>query len=103
MTTEEDVVFVNAVGVEFRFNVNIDLEGATLMEVHVKKPSGAIVVWTAERYLTTTKIRYITTSASDLDQIGVWTFQPYVEKGPTFKHHGLAVEKEIFAEFAIVE
>lgn len=97
-----DDIYVNAVGVEFRLDVGTSLAGATKMEIQAKKPSGTIVTWTAVQYGTTTKITY-TSVAGDIDEIGIWTFQAYVEWGATSKHWGLAVEKEIWDRWEIVE
>jgi hypothetical protein len=97
-----DDIYVNAVGVEFRLDVGESLSGATKMEIQARKPSGAIVTWTAVQYGATTKITY-TTGATDLDEAGTWTFQAYVEWGSTSKHWGLAVEKEVWERWEIVE
>lgn len=96
-----NAIYVNAVGVEFRLNTGVDISAATLLEIHVKKPSG-IVKWTAARYLTTQKITY-TTVVGDLSEAGTYTLQAYVEWGSSSKHHGEAIEIEILAEFAVPE
>lgn len=97
-----DEIYVNSIGVEIRLDVGVSLTGATKMEIHVKKPSGTIVSWTAVQYGTTTKITY-TTVTGDLNETGTYTFQAYVEWGSLSKHHGLAVEKEVRAEWEVVE
>jgi len=97
-----DEVYVNAIGVEFRLDTGSDLTGATKMEIHAKKPSGDIVTWTASQYAATTKITY-TTIDGDLDESGTWTFQAYVEWTTSSVHWGLAVEKEIWERWEVIE
>ncbi len=63
---------------EIRLDTGIDLTGATLLQIRVQKPSDIHVVWPATRYLQTSYITY-TTSSSDLDEIGQYILQPYVE------------------------
>jgi hypothetical protein len=97
-----DDIYVGAIGVEFRPDVGTSLSSTTKMEIWAKKPSGAIVHWTALQYGSTTKLTYKTVSG-DLDESGTWTFMGYVEWSSTDHHWGIAYEKEVLELFTVPE
>jgi hypothetical protein len=95
---EEERIYQNAVGVELRFDIGQSLAGATKMQIHVEKPGGTVVSWTATQYGSTQYITY-TTIAGDFDVVGDYKFHAYVEWGSTGKHHGRLVIERIYPEF----
>jgi len=70
-------LFVGDVGTVVTVETSNDLSAATLLELHVRKPSGAGVTW-AGALADTTKIQY-TILAGDFDEAGSWSLQAYVE------------------------
>lgn len=79
-------IYQGDVGVEIRANVTVPLTDSTLTKYKVKKPSGVEATWSATVYDTTT-LTY-TTVAADLDEVGEYIVQAYVEWGATSKHLG---------------
>jgi hypothetical protein len=68
-------------------NTIYPLNGAQVLEFHFQKPDGTIMIRPAN-YVTDGsdgKIKY-TTNEMDLDQIGRWKYQIYIERGPVIKH-----------------
>lgn len=82
MTCATDVILVgkklyaNSIGVAIDLDTHEDLTLSPTLEIYYRKPSGVTGVWTGVQE-DTTKIRYITTSADDLDEIGVWDFKAF--------------------------
>jgi hypothetical protein len=89
-------VYVNDVGTQIILNCGTDLSGATLLRIKVKKPNGVSVTWTALPYMTT-QIAY-TTILGDLDQVGVYKIQAYVET-PSWKGHGETLNLTVYNNF----
>lgn len=89
-------VFRGDIGVELRVDTGIDLSGATVTIIRVKKPNKQSVDWTPS--VSGTVLVY-TTVAGDLDQKGVYNIISYVEFGSTSKHSGEVAEWEIFEPF----
>ncbi len=63
------------------------LNDATKMEFWFQKPDQTYIIRTAE-WLTDGTDGWLTylTDAVDLDQVGTWRYQAYIEKGPVIKH-----------------
>lgn len=55
---------------------SIDLTTATTQKIYYEKPSGTTGEWTAN--ITGGDVTY-TTLAGDIDEVGIWTLQAYVE------------------------
>jgi hypothetical protein len=88
-------VYQNDVGTEIRLDTGIDLLGASLIEIRGRKPSGSSISWTAIQYVDpvsgpTQEITY-TTLPGDLDEVGSYILQAYVESGASSKHYGEVV------------
>ena len=83
-----DVVFVGDIGTEIALDCGAPLTGASLLRIVVKKPSGAIVNWTAVAD-GPNGLRYVT-QAGDLDQAGDWQLQAFVQL-PTWTGRGQIV------------
>lgn len=67
-----------------------DIGDATLLEFKFQKPDGTVITRTADVLVDSDPadgwVQYIT-AADDLDQIGTWLYQVYIEKGSSVKHH----------------
>jgi len=81
-------IYQGMIGVGVRLDTGIDLSTATLLEIRVKKPSNTFVTWPATVYtyldgsgntVTTQSITY-TTVEGDLDELGEYILQAYVER-----------------------
>jgi hypothetical protein len=94
---EDERIYQNDVGVEFRFNVGQSLAGATKMEFHIQKPDGTEIARTATQYGATQYITY-TTIAGDLNLSGDYRVHAYVEWSSS-KHHGKTVIVRIYPEY----
>ena len=70
-------VFAGDVGTEIMVDCAADITTATVRSIIVRKPTGVKVVWPAEM-LTSTMIKY-TVVDGDLDVVGRWKLQAYVE------------------------
>lgn len=79
-------IYKNNIGIEFRIGVGVDLTNATVTKYKVKKPSGLVVEWAATDY-DATHLTYATV-AGDLDEVGQYKLQAYIEIGPTTKIEG---------------
>lgn len=90
-------VYQNAIGVDILVAVGKSVAAATLMQIHVKKPDGTEVVWTATAYNDTTLV--YKTIAGDLNLSGVYTAHAYVEWGATSKHLGNAATFQIYKKY----
>lgn len=86
-------VYVGDVGTKFKFDIGVDVTNVTSCKIYYKKPSGSTGYWAA----TTEAPTYVvyTISDGDLDESGVWEFQPYVELASGWKGRGEKVVLEI--------
>jgi hypothetical protein len=79
--------------------VVVPVDEATVLQLKFRKPDGATTV-TKTAVLSTTgldgKIRYTTVDVNDLDQVGTWKIQGYVEM-PEWTGHTKIKEFEVFA------
>ena len=109
----ERKIYVGAVGVVIILSTSQDLTLSTKREVLVKKPDGTVAAWTAD--IATERedeqtgdlidlapddgyIEYITTE-DDLDQVGDYSLQAYVEWGTPSCHYGKTVKMEVHEKF----
>ncbi len=91
-------VYVGAVGKVIKFDLCASLLTATLLELHVKKPSGTIVIWTGGVDPTNENVIRYVTQPGDLDEVGPYLIQPYVEM-PGLLEHARTATLTIYAEF----
>ena len=78
---------LNDVGVPIRFTMKepsgtlFPIDGATTLTVYLKKPSGSLLTKTAALYTdgTDAKLQYVLVTG-DLDELGSWQAQAYVDK-----------------------
>lgn len=90
-------IYQNDTSVVFRLDTGIDdalLATATKIEIKTRKPSGTEVTWTAIQYIdpddgATSEITY-TSTVGDLDEVGDYSLQSYIEWG-TNVHYGDSV------------
>lgn len=99
-------VHVNDVGTRFKLtledgdNTAVNISTATVKRLDFRKPDGTVIQRTAAFFTTGADgILYYDTIAGDIDQVGKWYVQPYVEFDG-FKGHG---EKKSFPVFAVLE
>jgi hypothetical protein len=69
-------VFKNDIGTVIQVDVGSDVTGATTSRIKFIKPDGTSGYWNAT--ISTQYLRY-TTVEDDLDQVGEWDAQAYVE------------------------
>ena len=83
ITTNRDS-FLNDVGTLISIDVQEDISSATSMSIKFKKPDNTTGSWPA--FLEGLgSVQYVTTHG-DLDQVGTWYLQVYIET-PTWKGH----------------
>jgi len=87
-------IFVNDVGTKLVFDVGIDTSQITKAEIHVRKPDKTNVTWSAQTELNSTNIYYIL-QQNDVDMVGVYKLQPYLELSSGWKGHGTPVYMEV--------
>ena len=74
------------IGTVIKIDVGENISSATVRKIKYKKPAtGTIGEWTAAAS-GTTAIAYTTTAAADLNEIGTWQLQGYIEM-PAWKGH----------------
>jgi hypothetical protein len=95
---EEQKIYVDDTGVEINLNCIIDVSVASTVSYKVQKPDGTEVEWSATKRLGYHTYLTYTTSAGDLDQVGIYHIQPYVEfGGPTSAHRGDTYDLKVYA------
>ena len=87
-------IFVGDVGTEIVVDCGIAVTNATVRKIIVVKPGGRRVRWDAVLE-STNQIKY-TTQVGDIDVIGDWSVQAYIEL-PSWKGYGT------IAEFKVVD
>lgn len=89
-------VYVGDIGTAIELDTGVSLVGATVTQIKVRKPSGAVVTWTAT--VSGTKLRYVTL-LNDLDQEGVWRMQASMTL-PSGKWLGETAELKVYPPYA---
>lgn len=89
-----DNLYKGAIGKKITCDCVIDISGASVRTIKYRKPDETEGSFAASEE-STTEISYTTTAATEINQTGPWTFQPYVEKG-SFKEHGDPAVVEVF-------
>ena len=80
------------IGVSIEVDVGIDVTLATVAQIEVMKPSGKKVKWDA--VASGTILTYVT-KENDIDEIGVYEIQAYVEVG-SFKGRGKRTTFDVY-------
>jgi hypothetical protein len=78
------------IGTIIKIDVAEDISSATVRKMKFSKPDGSTIEKTAVAS-GTTAIAFTTTVATDLDQIGAWERQAYLEM-PAWKGHSTKVK-----------
>lgn len=92
-------VYRGDIGIKIVLNTEADLSDATTAKIIVKKPSGAEVEWIANfEDRIAGKISYTTTN-NDLDEVGVYKLQAYVEFTNGTKLYGETAEMVVFDKY----
>lgn len=73
------MIFKGDIGTKIILNTGSDLSTGTLFKIYYRKPDGTTGFWTAQKESDNTSISYTTLSSSDLDVVGTWVLQSYVE------------------------
>ena len=89
-------IYVNEIGKVFRVECVAELLGATVTELHVRKPDGTVVEWSAD--ISDESVLVYSSVEGDLDQVGIYTLQSYVEN-QYGKYHGDATQFLVLSEF----
>jgi len=82
------------IGRQFKLDAGEDITTATLLQIKYKKPDDTTGVWTAAVSDTTYAV-YTTQFIADLDQVGKWKIQLYVEMAGA-KVHGPVAEFHVY-------
>lgn len=85
---KDDVGTILELTIKDQDNAIVNISGATILKIKLRKPSGSLLDKTAVLSTNGTdgKLRY-TTIAGDLDQSGEWRMQAYIEIGATTKFY----------------
>jgi hypothetical protein len=75
---------VGDIGTDIIFDVGESLSSATVHTLKYRKPNGAVGSWNATVVGNT--LKFTTSALSDLDVVGKWLIQAYVEM-PAWKGH----------------
>jgi hypothetical protein len=78
---------VGDIGFQIIFDTGEDLAGATVHNLIFLKPGGSIVTFSGT--IDGTTLKYTTTAATDLDIMGTWSVQAYVEMSGWKGHSGV--------------
>ena len=73
------MIFKGDIGTKIILNTNTDLATGSVFKIYYRKPDGTTGSWTAQKESDNTSISYTTLSANDLDVVGTWQLQSYVE------------------------
>lgn len=92
-----DKLYINAIGKTIIVDTGLDIHDATVLKLRIKKPNDVVVEWVATLE-GLTKLKYTTTTTSDLDQAGRYLLQAYVET-PSIHDHGYTTSFEVYALF----
>ena len=84
-----DPAYLNDIGTLIDLDTGEDISSATVQRIKYRKPSGATGYWVGVIGTDTTSVEY-TTIDGDLDEIGTWTTQVYIEM-PTWKGHSTMI------------
>lgn len=90
-------VYAGASGTEIILDCEVDISAATVTKILVRKPSGAMSEWVAQK-LDATRMVYVTQDG-DLGEVGLWRLQAYVETA-TWKGRGSTCEMRVFSPYA---
>ena len=71
-------IFKNQTELRIRLTLDVNITGATLVQIHYRKPSGLIGTWTATVESASGGIIYYDVQSGDLDEAGTWMFWGYV-------------------------
>ena len=95
-------VFKGDIGTKLVVDVSINISTATVKKIFYRKPYGASGYWTGTLEADNESLSFTTTVATDLDEVGTWTLQAYVEM-PGWKGFGdVTTELVIYATPAAV-
>ena len=71
-------IFKNQTELRIRLTLDVDITGASLVQIHYRKPSGLIGTWVAIVESAAEGIIYYDVQTNDLDKAGSWTFWGYI-------------------------
>lgn len=73
------MIFKGDIGTKIILNTGSNLSTGTVFKIYYRKPDGTTGSWTAQKESDDLSISYTTLSSSDLDVVGTWVLQSYVE------------------------
>jgi hypothetical protein len=89
-------VYQGDVGTQIILDCGSDISSATVRKIKARKPSGALVEWTAAAS-GSNSITY-TTATNDIDEAGNWQLQAYIEVTGG-KFHGETLALPVYSAF----
>ncbi len=84
------MIYKGDIGTKITLDTEIDISSGTVFKIYYLKPDGTSGFWTAAKEADNQNISYTTLATTDLDVVGTWVIQSYVEV-PGWKGLGLAV------------
>jgi hypothetical protein len=92
--------YIGAIGVQILGDCGMDVSAATVAQLKVEKPDGTLVTWTAKPIIINGSPNWLsyTTASGDLDQVGRYAVQPYLEIGE-FSGLGETAYFDVFRPF----
>ena len=91
--------FKGDIGTKIQLDAGSDISTGDVFKIYYEKPNGVTGIWPAELEGTQI-IYYITLTASDLDQVGEWKFQIYVELPTPWKGRGDIASLQVYDKIA---
>ncbi|MBI5872698.1 MAG: hypothetical protein HZB36_00945, partial [Candidatus Omnitrophica bacterium] len=73
------MIFKGDIGTKIILNTGSDLSTGTVFKIYYHKPDGTTGSWTAQKESDNLSISYTTLTLNDLNVVGTWVLQSYVE------------------------
>lgn len=94
-----DEIYVDTYGQVITVETGVDISGAATSKLVVKYPSGATADWQSTPSGTSDTQLIYTTASGDLDEVGTYLIQSYVEWEGNSVHRGKPDRLEVYANF----
>ena len=88
-------IYKNDIGTKIILNLGVDMSGASVRQIKYTKPGRISGNWAATLGADDKSIYYLTVDG-DLDEIGRWTVQAYIESS-SWTGHGESVSFQVLA------
>lgn len=92
------MIFKNQTSLRIRLTTNVDITGATSLNIKYKKPSGDVGSWTAISEDSLLGIIYYDVQSGDINESGNWYIWAYVTFSDSRSAPGESVKVEVYEE-----